>query len=179
MSRVFVLLTTGLILVFSIHSRADSTVRLNNRDANQPIYDNNLQTPAFGPEYYVEVLAGPVGGVLSPITLAGSTETHFPFTEPGYFDAGVGIIPGVMDGGPADFMIRAWKKSADFVADGLSAKWTQLTGSWNPVSGSPDAASTPVLKIPSITVINVPVPEPATIALGLLGLTLLWGRQIG
>lgn len=160
---------------------AAATVTLNNYDADKPIYIGAPGTVASGADVWVELLGGTPGGTLAPIA-STSGLALFGLAEPGYFDSGVGTIPGLADNATAEFQLRAWKGAASYDAafavkeTAISAKWTQATGAWNPAAQPPVPASGPVLAIPGNLVLAV-VPEPSTIALGLLGAAMLLIRR--
>jgi hypothetical protein len=158
------------VLLAPIACKGVATVQLNNRDPDRPVYYLKIGelVPAAGT--FVEVLGGPIGGVLIPIANLDGSGTVFRCSEPGYFNAGVGVIPGISDLGPAEFVVRVWRDepSYDLAGQrGTSLHWTQLTGSWNP--GDP-AVTAPPLNIPASFGIYL-IPEPSSIALALVGLT--------
>ena len=130
------LVSIGVALAAQVNLLGDAAVRLNNYTANWPIV-NGVQF-AFDAEWgmgkpYVEVFGGPLGGWLAPIIPANTNSSAIPFKEPGFFDAGIGMVPNVVAGGPAEFEIKifnfGWYPEA--FGDGMSlVRWTQLTGSW-------------------------------------------------
>ena len=159
----------------AVQAMGDATIRLNNKDAQMPIFLRHvgtLATPAD--QIYIQVLAGPAGGTLIAVTPIGATTSVIELSEPGYFDAGVGIIPGIGDGKVVDCRIQLWQPLPDWTGlpryeAGTSqwiTKWTQRSGSWDPQSGL--APTGPVLAIPLSPIVGA-VPEPSTVALGILG----------
>ena len=87
-----------------------SAVAFNNYDANHPVY--YLETNRFaGTGCYVEVLGGPDPAHLQPVLPlnAGLSPVLSLAEDEGWFDAGVGIVPGVEAGGQAWFQVMAWK----------------------------------------------------------------------
>lgn len=165
-----------LVVIFSTaRTIADATIRLNNKDAQMPIFLRHvgtLATPAD--QIYIQVLAGPVGGYLSVVTPIGATTSLIRLSVPGYFDAGIGIIPGIGDAKVVDCRIQVWQALPNSTGPGVfesaisvgSATWTQRSGSWDPKSVL--APSGPVLAMPSAVLVGA-IPEPSTVALGLLG----------
>lgn len=145
----------------------DATVQLNNKESDTPIYIIN-GVLASG-DVYVEILSETIpGGPWSPIQIAGSSTTVLTLSQPGYFDAGVGVIPGAVDNATVNFQVRAWTGGSEYETAPYSAEtptWSQSTGSWNPNSGLP--ATGPILQMPYSLILNVP--EPSSIALGILG----------
>ena len=153
----------------------DAMIRLNNKDAQMPIFLRHvgtLATPAD--QIYIQVLAGPVGGTLTAVMPIGATTSVIELSEPGYFDAGVGIIPGISDGQVVDCRIQVWQPLPGWTGPSVfesansvgSANWTQRSGIWDPKSGL--AAAGPVLALPRAVLVGA-VPEPSTVALGILG----------
>jgi hypothetical protein len=74
-----------------------------------PIVINNQTSVAIGADYYVEVLGGPVGGVLIPISFAGTNTIRIKLNPDGFFDAGIGVVPGLKDNAVAEFQVRVWR----------------------------------------------------------------------
>lgn len=150
-------LVAGLLLQCCVGSAlgASSTVTLNNYDALQPIF--YLTSGTLAPVgTYVELLGGPIGGPLAPVASSSNGAGEFRIDNPGYFDAGIGVIPGVTANGLAEFQLRAWT-SADSYADatyrGQTTIWQQLTGSWDSNAAPPQPPSGPPAQIPSAIVI--------------------------
>ena len=97
----------------------------------------------------------------------------------GGFDPGeAALVPGVSGGANASFQVLAWEGAANSTfasatIRGSSPVFTQPTGAHNPlfpnqtVLNSSDGTPTGSLLFPSITL--AVVPEPSTIALGVLG----------
>lgn len=146
---------------------ADATVQLNNKGSDTPIYIIN-GVLASG-DVYVEILTQSVpGGTWSPIQVAGTSTSVLTLSQPGYFDAGVGVIPGAQDGATVTLEVRAWTGSMEYesaVNRAETLSWNQTSGSWNPNSGLP--ATGPALQMPNSLILSVP--ETNSIALGLLG----------
>ncbi len=168
MKHTVLKLMAGWGLVFA--AQAESTVRLNNQDAQKPVvlwYDGRLAYEGV----YVQVCASIAAGPWWPVASVEGAREVFPLSEPGYFDAGVGVVPFVVpERMLVDFQVFAWQGTADgwddSVVKGQSVKWNQWVGSWDPGSGLP--ASGPVLEIPGNIVLYA-LPEPNSIALGILG----------
>ena len=162
---------------------ADATVRLSNYESQMPVYYQQTGTLAwrdfFGTGIFVEVWGGPVGGSLRPISIIGTETTVIPLKEPGFFDAGVGVIPGVGPGGQVELKVYAWTAAVPGDRFGLnsSGSWLQSSGSWDPQSGL--APTGPPLALPSSVIVNPTIPEPYSLTLGLLGgATLLTNKVI-
>jgi hypothetical protein len=134
----FIIGLLGLAGIQATCCYGDATVKLSNLESKLPLDFANVKAVAAGDDFYVQVLAGPIGGVLIPVAIAGTTNTVFKLGKNGYFDAGIGVIPGVSDNGYADFQIRAWRGMASYelailvgLRTGLSPRWHQKVGSWD------------------------------------------------
>ncbi len=151
------------LLSFSGRLWGAATVMLNNYDANVPIKLIWCQEPPTNLWY--EVLGGPVGGELLPILPLGTTNSAISSLAtaslPGFFDGGMGVVAGVADGAQADFLVRAWAGAPGSPYEaaevkGVTARWTQETGSWNPQAEPPQPPEGPGLRIPG----PITVPGP-------------------
>lgn len=153
-----------------------ATVTFNNYDADKAIFVGSVGTLA-GTDVMWQLL-GDGQGVVEAV--AGATQSVFPVSaDAGYFDLGVGVVPGAVAGATVNFELRAWK-GADYASasEKGSVSWSQATGSWNDVAVPPAAPTGPALAIPaSVLVTTTVIPEPSTIALGLLGAAALLIRR--
>jgi len=178
------------MLSFSV--KADvGTVNLNNFDANGgngvPIYLVTSGTLAPTAGVFVQILGGPVGGAQAAVQdKTGAAIAPFAMgtggAGAGYFDDGVGVVPGVAAAGTAQLTLQIWQGTAAAGYAGATVKgtatWQQTLGSWNPTAVPPAALTGVTLGIPGTSLTLTGVPEPSTIALGLLGgLALLIRRR--
>jgi hypothetical protein len=168
-----VLAFLAAVTMISGSAFADASVYLNTYDAGHPIFYLTSGSPATGSDFFAEVLGGPQGGALAPI--ASSGVSTFAIVA-GDFDNGFGSIPGLADNSAGSFTLRAWKGTAGYDAalEKGSVSWNQTTGA-NP--GAPALPTPATLNIPSSVLIVAAVPEPSTIALGLLGAAALLIRR--
>jgi len=164
------LISLGILLVSGLltqNARADATIALNNIGADAPILRWNDLSLASG-DIFVELLCRQDGSTWNPVVIASSSTTSWEISKPGYFDAGVGVVPGVRDGDSVDFQVRVWTGGTTYdtaSSTGVSRVWTQNTGSWNPNSGL--APTGPTLAIPNPIIIGVP--ESSTLVLSIFG----------
>src|SRR5687767_14792255 len=138
---------------------ADGTVTLTNYDSNNPIFYFALPPLPLLPlpvqNTYVQVLGGPVGMELRVLaSSAPGNPTIFTLSEPGFFDGGFGVVPGVAEGAQGSFMVRAWRSAVHFDAAVLtersqSSMFIQTFGSNPPLPGIPAPAP---LQMPSFSV---------------------------
>lgn len=157
-----------------------ATVLLNNYDANYAIlYQFNWFAPReaapLNRNVNVQILGGPSAQQLEPVTIAGTTTSLIPISLiPGFFDAGVGVVPGVTAGSTATFKLLVFLGS--YHPPGANTfTWTQTTGSWDDTAIPPQPPTGPPLQIPpGVIVVVDTVPEASTVALGLVGLGALF-----
>jgi hypothetical protein len=147
---------------------AEATVKMNNIDSHKPILALPDGTLLDGKDVYVELYGGPIGGTLFPVIPVGISDSRIRLSQPGYFDAGVGVVPGILGNSYAEFYIRAWfgwpyYDSASYFNQ--SPHWTQKTGLWDPKSGL--VPTGPALDVSASFV--VALPEPSGAALGIVG----------
>jgi hypothetical protein len=155
-----------------------SIVQLNNFEPDRPIFFQSagtLATPAQN--VTIQILGGPVGGPLNPVATQGGQNT-FTLLADGYFDGTIGIVPGVTGTGPADFEFRAWTGGGtyDLALNRESITWQQPVTSWDSTPPNLPPGTIAALALPSSPLIEL-VPEPSTIALGLLGAAALLIRR--
>lgn len=105
-----------------------------------------------------------IGDTLIPNTVG---ETSFA-VDGGHFDGGIGVVPGLAAGASGTFRLVATKGDATG-----ENTFTMATGSWDKNAVPPAAPTGPDLVLSaSITAKSGPgpvIPEPSTVALGLLG----------
>lgn len=141
-----------------------AAVNLNNYDANTPVFYLAEGTKA-GAGCYIMISVG-----ADVIASTGGGNGVFSLADdPGFFDGGIGNIPGIPDNAQATFTARVWKGEGTLggyasATEKAEATWTQATGANSP----PNLPAPATLNIPSMTITGV-IPEPTTIALGLIG----------
>lgn len=188
MNKTIAVLASLAVMGSAADCMAVAVVNLNNYDANVPIMFKADATsavvaaPAAGT--YVQLLGAAAGGTLAPTTLNSTTDTSFNgIDDGGFFDKGVAVIPGVADKASVDLQLQAWRGAATYDAAtlrGATTTWNQLSGGWNTTSSPPGTADSIVLQVPTTGLTIGPVtsvPEPSTIALGLLGAAALLIRR--
>jgi len=173
-------------MLAGISAYAQGTVNFNNRvpaaatPVDAPIYDVGGTTRLSGTGFYAQLYGAAVGGTLAAI---GDPLT-FSTGRPGYVLAtGVDTtraIPGVTPGGNAVVQIRAWSAASGSTyeaalaaggAVGSSDTLTLVTGG----GGSPPGPPADLIGLQSFSL--TAIPEPSTLALGLLGAALLVIRR--
>jgi len=163
----------------SCWAAVNATVLLNNYDSNIPVLymatPTSTAVPA-GANVSVTLMGGPSAGQLQPVVVAGTTKSVIALDGAGFFDGGVGSVPGVTAGGTATFRLDAFLTSSPGSVFS-SATWTQATGKWDDTPPASPPSGVPTLAVPAGGVTVGAVPEPSTIALGLLGLGALLIRR--
>lgn len=167
----------AVLAVVSLSSKAfaaDGTINLTNYDSNNPIRSGSLTGPNLPTAgSFVQVLGGATGGALQ--VLSSSTGLSiFTLSEPGFFDAGFAVVPGVAEGGTGQFQVRAWRTAATY--DLASERGNSVNYS-NAVGTNPAAPDLPRPALNQMPGFFVAVPEPSTVILGLLGAGALLFRR--
>lgn len=149
---------------------ADGAVNLTTWDSGKPIFYLTDGSLAGGADFYAEVLSGGAA-IVSTTPGAGS---KFSIDPDGNFDAGFGLATGVDPLGTTTLTLRAWKGAATYAEAAAKGEvsWSQAVGD-NPAA--PTLPNAVALNVPSSVIIQVP--EPSTIALGMLGAAALLIRR--
>jgi len=171
------------LVVASVSAIGQGTINFANAGAgfNAPVSLDTLAGAKVSAGYMAQ-LALDVGGSLTPIGTATS------FVAPGYFNGGTVVVSQVAPGASGTFRVFAWDSTAGAAtsyAAALTAWNSGLThGGWSapvtvPTGGAGVPAGPPLalsgLQPWAVTI--VPVPEPSTIALGILGVGALLLRR--
>jgi hypothetical protein len=141
-----------------------ATINLNNYGTGaNPIFYGQQGTLAPMAGTFVELLAGTT---VVPDAVSGATQ--IPMSEDGMFFGGTGSVPGLAPSATTEFTLRAWRgaTSYDTAVERGSATWSQATGSWDSAAVPPAPPGGPDMQNPAVVIV---IPEPSTIALGLLG----------
>jgi hypothetical protein len=146
----------------------EGAILLNNYDANRPIFFFDGAITQLAPyQTLVQVLGRPVGSSNEFQVLGSFGHDSIFYTgmgqDAGFFDGGMGVVPGVKQFDSAEVMFRAWRGgntweqalTNHFAFVGQSAIFTNRTGQSAPFPGG--ANPTPLLNAPSFTM--YPFPE--------------------
>ncbi len=170
----------ALLAALIIGSAASSfaavgTVMLNNYDADKAVFLDTAGTKAPMDSVFFELLGN---GALVQNTTDGSTKWSIN-AEAGYFDTGVGIVPGVAANATGvNFELRGYVGASWATGTKIgSITWTQAVGSWDNTAQPPAPPSGAALALPGNLLVKTAIPEPSTIALGLLGAAALLIRR--
>jgi len=166
------LLLCGLALAMAGSVYGQGQVTLINSAATA-ITVNGTNAPAtLGGGLTVGLYGGTAGALESGLTLVGTGS----FIAPGRYNGGIATIPTVAGGANATLQVRAWSGpnylsalSTPGAFAGKSALWTQTLGGPSPTPPNPITGS-PGVNGFALTQTGGVIPEPSTIALGLLGL---------
>lgn len=162
-------LAAALTVLWTASSWAAATVGLNNygTGAGQIFWEQTPGNPIAAPTAgtFVQLVVTATG---APVTDAATGDALIAMSEDGRFYGGTGVVPGAADSATVELTLRAWRDAASWDAATArgSATWSQATGAWNPQAVPPAPATGPDMLNPAVTIV---VPEPSTIALGLLG----------
>ncbi len=189
------LITIGAgVLLVNLSALAQGTILLQNFGTGfttSQVRDANNVLIAAGAPITVELLAGPTSSV-TPFTTQITTTT---WAGAGYFGlgdpAGERVLPGFAAGSFPFFQIRAWNNTggigsyAAALTAGTaylpSAVWQLVAGGGLSGLGNPAGVPTPIPASPLFGMPSgyqlVPVPEPSTIVLGVLGAAALLLRR--
>ena len=134
-----------------------ATIGLNNYDSNTPLFYQNLGT-LLPLGYSIQLLGGPLGGDLMPVYLASILKTTvFSLTEPGFFDGGICVVPGVEGGTQAQFQLQVWKGGTSYdsaTSKAQSSVFQQSTGTWDDKAVPPVPATGPSLNLQDAVIIK-------------------------
>lgn len=155
-------------------------VDLQNLDSNPVFFKSSpTATPAL-----VQIADGINFTVLGPtgsaLTAPDGGAISFTWAGDGTFYIGAAAVPGATAGSPTSLTFRAWKGGTSFATSTFSvaSTFTQATSVWDPAAIPPTTPAGPAggLALPvNLTVAGVP--EPTTIALGLVGAAALLLRR--
>ncbi len=181
------LLVTLVALLVSASSFAQGTLIFNNRTQDGTPRDKPI-TYAVGPN--AGMGAGSLPGAFAQLVLVvGGVETPLSPTTPfrtgnaaAFFqEISSFVVDGVQPGASASFKVRAWQGAASY-----DAARTTPTAYWGesavfthgPMGGTPPGGGLPVTAttIDNLVAFQL-VPEPSTIALGVLGAAALLFRR--
>jgi hypothetical protein len=123
---------------------------------------------------WVEILYTPTGGAATSLGVFQPTEATF-------FDNGGMSIPGAT-GTTASLTVQAWTGATTYAAATVkgSVTFNQAVQSWDPNASPPAPKVGPDLTMPGFALgsgVTPIVPEPSTIALGMLGAAALLIRR--
>jgi hypothetical protein len=189
MKKVILLLASVLV---GLSAYAQGTLDFNNKNNNTTPPINapvSLAGGALlsGTDYFVQMFAGPAGTAASALAAQGIPINFRTGAAAGYFSGGSVAITGVDFGATATVQIRAWAAAsgatyaAAVAANGIYGSSTAFNVA---TPAYPDRTAPPPLpgSLIGLTSFSISsgtpiVPEPTTIALGLLGAALLFIRR--
>jgi hypothetical protein len=172
---------TAACALFAVGALAQGTVNFANRvttatpPLDQPVYVDAMGGAKAGPEYVAQLFAGAAGGSLSAV---GSPAAFRSGTGVGYW---VGVpaltIPGIAGGSVATIVVKAWE--AKYATYDAAVAGGSKVGASDPFevtlggAGVPPTLPSALAGFKSFAII----PEPSTMALGLLGAAVLLFRR--
>lgn len=174
--KKLLLLACSMLVAAGVY--AQGTVNFANGAAgvNSPVSVDSSSGPvmastANGP-WLAMLYAGPSGsaeGALSSAIVSGSPAALG--ATPGYVLGGARTITGIPAGTAAVLQIRAWRSDLggtwEAAGGALRANYTSTS---TPITVTLGGGATPTPNMVGLTSFVIPVPEPSSFALGLLGL---------
>jgi hypothetical protein len=172
------LIILAAVLVTSASLHAQGTVNFSNLlppSINAPVFDVG-GTTGLGNTFRAQLYAGPAGAAETALTAQGTAAS---FLSQGFFSAGTVQVTGVAGGAQAALQVRAWDGAfatyeAAVAANGKFGKSSVLTLALGG-AGSPPSTPANLTGLSSFTLTQVP--EPGTLALGVLGAAALFLRR--
>lgn len=180
MKKLFVLMAC---LVATVSSYAQGTVNFNTRVTADNV---NLRVlgldgnPVTGANYSAQLFAGPAGAAEAALNPIGSPVSFRAGNAAGWIDAGAVVVTGVPGGQTATLQLRAWDNTtganyASAQVRGESRTWT--TGALGDPGAQPPTVPASLGAGTGNGFQLYVVPEPSTIALGVLGAAALLLRR--
>lgn len=167
------LILVSAVLAGTIGAMAQGTINFNNRvtavGLDQPVTYNGAKLD--GAAYLGQLYVGATAGSLAPVGVAVEFRGG---AAAGYINGGTVTLTGVAAGSTVFAEVRAWEASggntyelAVTKAAAGKSETFQIVGLGGPVAGQPDAFPANMTNFKSFSL--VAIPEPSTVALGLLG----------
>ena len=176
--KKLLLLACSVLAAVSVY--AQGTVNFANGAAgvNAPVnYGGTAAGPANpggGNIWYAMLYAGPVGTAESSLssTIVSGSPAILGATSPGYVFGGARDISGITSGSQAVLQIRAWSGTLYGSTAPTGVDRTSPGVGWsNPITITLGGGTTATPNMTGLTAFAInPIPEPSSIALGLLGL---------
>jgi len=175
---------TAACALFAVGALAQGTVNFANRvttatpPLDQPVYVDAMGGSKAGPEYVAQLFAGTQGTAVGSLVAVGSPAAFRSGAGVGYWVSVTALaVPGVAGGSVANMVVKAWEaKYATYDAAvaggskvGMSDPFELALGG----AGVPPSLPATLAGLKSFAII----PEPSTMALGLLGAAVLLFRR--
>lgn len=172
MKKSIAILASLVVVGSALSSQAATVgvVNLSNYETMQAILGVG-GTAVDAANTYVQ-LSYTVGGGAAALATTTSGATQWTLDDGGYFDMGTGVLSTGAASASVTFTLEAWTGATTFAAATTKGtlSWTQTTGSWNQDAQPPQTPPSVTLAMPgTLTLTTEVVPEPSTIALGLIG----------
>lgn len=162
----------SLIALFTITTRGQGMVTFANT-ASTPISSNHLGSIGLisgAGNYLFALYIGPLGASSSQLTLAFSGVPNS--STPRLFGGGTPAIPGAPPGNQISFQVRGWSGDGQGGASGVLFGQSSVGFVTLPAFGSVPLFGTGAGQVGGFTLSPLPVPEPSTYAMVLLGFAL-------
>lgn len=139
---------------------------------------DTLSGAYIGATYLGQIFAGSSAGSLAPIGSPVAFRNNTSGVGTGIISAGELAIPGIAAGSPAFIQLRAWEAAGGATWDAASVNPAARVGQSATITVTLGGGTLPPAYLAGLAEFAVvPVPEPSTIALGLLGVAMLAIRR--
>lgn len=189
-----VLLIVASVLVAGLSAYAQGTLEFANRNiggvtgANAPVYDLTVGGTLLNETSFVQIFAGPAGSAASALQAQGSPVNFRVSPANGYVSSSTVTLNNLDFGQTIAVQVRAWNAAGGTTWAAAQAAWNSQTAGVEigqstifsvtlPAASAPPPLPTPLTGLQSFAIVPNVVPEPTTIALGLLGAALLFIRR--
>jgi hypothetical protein len=177
------LITTAIIVFGVVSSWAQGTVNFANGTATLDAPDfvkltpQSTAVPATGPTYAVQLYIAPNGTVNPASFVAVGNPVAYSTIDPGYF-AGGAIATAFASGTQVALQVRAFNTTQGANYQAASTNPAAQLGVSNIIQNYTLGGQTPPASMIGLTSFNISlVPEPSTIALGVIGAAALLLRR--
>jgi hypothetical protein len=183
------LIISAICVLAALGAYGQGTINFTNFNPplDAPVFDIGgmaSNTRLDGSGFMAQLYAGPVGGTLEAI---GAASPFLSGAGAGYFNGGTRTIATVAPGVMADVQVRAWNVGSGSTFEaamtagtgyGMSGTLTLVTGGDTAGGTQPPTSPSALSGLQSFELVGGgTIPEPSTIALGLLGAGLLVFRR--
>ena len=178
-------LLTLAIALAAIAAQAQGTINFQTRigSIDAKVFQADGTTALAGTGYSIQLFAGPAGAAESALVAVGSPIVGFRTGGAAGYPSVTSTtvtVPGVAPGQRATFQVRAWDNAGGTITSWEAASLKGASTVFSPTAGlgGPDPLGGPPIVTPDLVgLTSFSIPEPSTIALGVLGAAALLLRR--